>query len=296
MILSLDLGGTNLRAGLVGEDGVVWTRRESSREVLHDGLTTLKDSLSRLLDECGAPAEAIVMGFPGTVSRDNRTVLTVTNLPGLNDFDFADMCEREFGLTGIADTDVNLLLRHHLTLLPRVPLVTCAFYLGTGLGNSIAIGGRIFAGAHGVSGELGHIPYGSGVHPCKCGLLYCIEPEVSGIAVARTVEDHPELSGVADFFDDAPTLVVDEFIDGAARAIAAEINILDPDAVVLGGGVLESERVPRAKVEERILSHVRRPLPHDDINFTWVPGDLTAGLRGGWNLYQERRNDEDRND
>ncbi|MHA7862329.1 ROK family protein [Tessaracoccus sp. Y36] len=288
MILALDLGGTNLRAGLVGPQGVAWSGRKPSQEVLSGGLTSLRSTLGDLIKRAEGHAEAVVMGFPGTVARDHRTVLTVTNIPGFNGFDFASMCERDFGLPGIADTDVNLLLRDHLSQLSTVPRVACAFYLGTGLGNSIAIDGQIFAGAHGVAGELGHIPWGSGQHRCKCGLPSCIEPDVSGMAVARTVADHPDLDSVADFFENAPASVIDGFIDGAAKVVATEINILDPDAVILGGGVFESPCVPRARVEESILAHVRRPLPHDDIAFTWVPGDLSAGLRGGWNLYQEK--------
>lgn len=295
MILSLDLGGTNLRAGLVGADGVAWSGIESSQAALQGGIVGLRDALSRFLEKADGHAEAVVMGFPGTVARDNRTVLTVTNIPGLNGFDFAAMCEREFGLLGIADTDVNLLLRDHLTQLPTMPRVACAFYIGTGLGNSIAIGGRIYAGAHGVSGELGHIPYGMGEFSCRCGLPHCIEPEVSGMAVARKVADHPEVAGVAEFFRSAPQPVVDEFLEGAARAIATEINILDPDVVILGGGVFESDDAPRAKTEEMVLRHVRRPLPHDDITFAWMPSDYSTGLRGGWSLYQEKIH-ENRND
>lgn len=288
MILAIDLGGTNLRAGTVDDEGVHWSVVLRSAEVLREGVESLEALLANLREQAPSPVEAVVMGFPGTVSRDHRTVWTVTNLPGLNGFDFDTVARRALGVPGIADADVNLLLRHHISELSWTPEVTCAFYMGTGLGNAIAVGNRIYTGAHGASGELGHIPYGSGRYACACGLTSCVETEVSGLALARAASSSPAVGSVERFFDHADPAAVSSFLERTARVLATEINIVDPSLVILGGGVFEAPTFPRERLEVLIRGFVRRPLPHDELRVHWITTNVEAGIRGGWKLFKEK--------
>lgn len=128
--------------------------------------------------------------------------------------------------------------------------------LGTGVGGGVAVGGRVRAGANGVSGEWGHNPLPwmqpdeTPGPPCYCGQRGCIETFLSGPALA---EDHHAATGerlqaaaIADRAasgDESARHTMARYEHRAARALAAVINVLDPDVIVLGGGVSNIERL-----------------------------------------------------
>lgn len=129
---------------------------------------------------------------------------------------------------------------------------------GTGIGGGICVGGRLLEGAHGIAGEWGHNPLpapresevrGS---PCYCGKRGCIETWISGPALAREYRDRTgralraaEIASAAAGGDQAAEATMDDFLDRFARSIASVVNILDPDAIVLGGGLSNIEGLAR---------------------------------------------------
>src|SRR5205814_121349 len=115
--------------------------------------------------------------------------------------------------------------------------------LGTGVGCGIVTEGRVLRGAFGGAGELGHLPLGSGRYPCRCGVTNCVEPEASAsglIAMAREAGiDAPDAAavfGMASRGDAAATRLVDHMADRLGAVLAVAANLLNPGAVVVGGG------------------------------------------------------------
>jgi predicted NBD/HSP70 family sugar kinase len=116
--------------------------------------------------------------------------------------------------------------------------------LGTGVGGGVVVNGRILPGLHGIGGEWGHNPLRGESHPCYCGRSGCIEGVIAGPSLERFYRKQggdavrlPEISLRAQAGEKLAIQTLERLREKFAESIAAVINILDPDAIVLGGGV-----------------------------------------------------------
>jgi fructokinase len=169
---------------------------------------------------------------------------------------------------------------------------------GTGVGGGIAIGGKPLIGAHSIAGEWGHnaLPWPTvqevgAAPPCYCGKRGCIESWVSGPAISslfatatgRTLAA-PQIAAAADEGDKAAMKVMLEFYDRFARSIASIVNVLDPDAIVIGGGLSNIDSLYR-ELAPRIQSFAFSPEGPTRI-LKNRHGD-SSGVRGAAWLWQD---------
>jgi len=286
-VLAVDIGGTNLRLGLVRRDlAVDGFEIVGSQDMLQ--VADPLHALGRLVGEYlarhtpGRGPLAVAMGFPGTVDRARRTVLSTSNIESLQNVPIADYLESVLGVPAVIDRDVNNVLRYDLWDLdvPTAGIVV-GCYVGTGLGNGISIEGRILVGRHGVAGELGHLPGLGLTGRCGCGNIGCIETVASGRyfgeMAAAYFPDTPMHHVLSEHVDHPK---VREFIRHIATAIASEVNILDPEAVILGGGVVAAPGFPIEALEAEVRQLARKPLPANDIRFLHSTGGQLAGVIG----------------
>jgi allose kinase len=288
VVLGFDIGGTNVRLGLVTSDNRLIEPHQSASGPLFAGsdpMARFRDFITKYLTDSllGRQLHAISGGFPSTVSADRRRVISTANIPALQNLPVAEDLAA-FRVPVIVDRDTNNLLRFDLVdhQLPECGVVI-GCYLGTGLGNAIAINGRMLVGRHGVAGELGHVPVHANDRVCGCGNRGCVETVASGRALQEGLLAHGCDSRIDDVFTSCGE---EEFVQNvlvhAARAVAAEINILDPDAVVLGGGVVQMKDFPRQRFQDLVLTFVRKPLPADDTTFVYSrPGHHNGVLGAG---------------
>jgi predicted NBD/HSP70 family sugar kinase len=122
--------------------------------------------------------------------------------------------------------------------------VVLGLILGTGAGSGIVVDGRVLEGRHGIAGEWGHNPICGETAPCYCGRRGCVETVVAGPALERFYLEQagealrlPEIVERARAGQAAAVATLDRLVAKFGEAIAAVLNILDPDAVVIGGGV-----------------------------------------------------------
>lgn len=155
------------------------------------------------------------------------------------------------------------------------------FYFGTGLGNALYIDGKAFYGKHGTACEIGHMPTGLGTAPCSCGNIGCVEMYSCGKRLLRLAEN--ELGGVVigDVFTKcADEKSVDDFVHYMAIPVATEINMLDPEVVCIGGGIVFMKDFPKDKLLKYIMANVRHPLPFDDTNIYFSDNSPHNGIIG----------------
>ena len=292
VIICLDIGGTNCRMGIVDREGALLERQIRSTAALAE--KGFVRELTVLLRECKARCaekylvRAVSMGFPATVDRTRRRVLQVPNIPGIGDnLPICDVLEAQLEIPVFLEKDVNLLLEYDLQDLElRDSGTVIGIYFGTGIGNSIYIGGRFHNGANGVAGELGHIPRLGQETPCGCGNACCIEPLGGGRRLSQLCETEfagTEIKNI--YLRHSSCESVRQQVEVMAAAVATEVNILDPDHVVLGGGLLQMEGFPRDYFEERIRFHTRKPYPLNSLRLLYArPGQASgvigAGLHG----------------
>lgn len=284
-VIGIDLGGTKLAAGVVGDDLVVhhrahrFSRGADQTEIL-DRLVEVVDEL-RVQNESEEPIAAVGMGIPSLIEQSSGRAVTTVNLP-LADVPIRDlMCER-LGLPVAIDNDANVaaLAEQRFGAAKRksdVVLLT----LGTGVGGGVVIGGKGFRGSTGAGAELGHMTVLADGPPCQgnCPNRGCLETLCSGTAIARDAtalaaeRPHSALAAVVAEGRDLTGAIVTELAAGGdedAIAVLAQaghylgtgivslINIFNPEAVVIGGGAAAAGELllgpARAVVAERALS------------------------------------------
>jgi hypothetical protein len=144
--------------------------------------------------------------------------------------------------------------------------VVFGIILGTGVGGGIVVNGRLIDGRHGIAGEWGHNPMRGETTRCYCGRTGCVETVFAGPALERFYRDSggealrlPEIVRRADAGELRATATLDRLVEKFGEAIAAVINLLDPDAVVIGGGVGNLDLLYTERTRQAVLAHVFNP-------------------------------------
>ena len=221
MRLGLDLGGTKLLAALVDARGeLVHVRRWAT------GRATTPAALERLLDEVRAwagPVEGAGLGFPGLVDFDDGRVCSSVMLDGWVETPLAAIASDRLGVRVVVDNDVNAAALGEVEARRRAGLGVRSFAfvaLGTGVGGAWVLDGRLFRGASGLAGELGHVAVGQSDALCECGRPGCLGGRVRG--------EHLRAGGER----------AERAVSVLSESLACALTLLDPGEVVLGGGVV----------------------------------------------------------
>ena len=269
MILSIDIGGTAVKLGLVDRDGVIHARHEAS--VSFDGYktpilqTVLKEAEAFLSRE---QASIEGTGISATGQIDNKTGAVIgTNgrIPHWEGSQLTLEAEKRFGVPAYALNDANAAALGECFAgrakgLSDVIMVT----LGTGVGGGIVIGGHLFAGPRGLAGELGHFTLDRHGPLCTCGKRGCYENYASTTALVQLAQERtgePGLNGRIVFTrakagDETMLRVLDAWIDAIAEGITGLVHIFNPQMVLIGGGVSSQEDLLVAPLRKRVLSGV----------------------------------------
>lgn len=286
-IIGIDIGGTNIRIGLVSrEKELKEFRIESTQKILQTEKTlgSLIEFIGEYIAEaeCGDEIAGISMGFPSILDKARKKVVATTNIDGLDDIEVVDEVEEALKLPVFIDKDVNMLMQYDM-FEKRIPSqgITTGFYIGTGLGNAISINGEVLIGKNGAAAELGHIPARGIKGECGCGNTACVELYASGKHLCELCEK--ELDGV--FIEEVfekygDSSVIKEFIGELAVPVATEINILDPDYVIIGGGVVQMSGFPKQMLEQAIRTNVRKPYPEENLKFMYSVEGQENGVIG----------------
>lgn len=280
--LGVDIGGTHTRLMVMDEQ----QRFSGYRKVPTASWARQADPLQGLTELIAAarpegPLARVMLGLPGILSRDRRQVLSLPFIPALDNQPVAACLSQALGVEVAMDKDVNHLMWWDLTRLPYLPRVAVGVYLGTGMGNSLWLEGAFYHGAHGAAGELGHMPWPGETTACRCGNIGCVESVTAGHWLADWATAHAAQTPIGELFlQHAAHPDLQAFITRLAQAIAAEMNILDPEHLVLGGGVLAMPGFPQAALIAQIRRHLRAPQPAGGLAITLSDVTDETGCRG----------------
>ncbi|EKP26282.1 D-allose kinase [Klebsiella michiganensis] len=196
VVAGVDMGATHIRLCLQTAQGEALhcEKRRTADVISADGLVNgIKNLLQQQLTLHDARCCGLVMGFPALVAKDKRTIISTPNLPLAADdlYNLADRLEAALCCPVEFSRDVNLQLSFDVQENGLQEQEVLAAYLGTGMGFAVWLNGGPWTGAHGVAGELGHIPLGDDALTCACGNPACLETVCSGIALKRWYEQQP---------------------------------------------------------------------------------------------------------
>ncbi len=134
------------------------------------------------------------------------------------------------------------------------------------MGNAIYLDDRPYVGKNGTAAEVGHMPEALSDRECSCGNKGCIEMYCCGKTLERLMQRHFSDTDISDLFIKyRDTEVFRDFVRCMAVPVATEINILDPEAVFLGGGIVQMQEFPREQLIEHILANTRKPYSAENI-------------------------------
>ena len=247
--IGVDVGGTKIEAAALDARGEVVARaRTSSPSAYDDGLQTVAALVAEVEQQAGARAARIGVGGPGSISpRDG--LMRNANSTQLNGRPFPTDLERALGRPVRYANDANCLALSEATDGAGEGFgVVFAAILGTGVGAGLTVGGRLIEGRNGVAGEWGHAPLPwprPEEYPgpaCWCGRRGCLERWVSGPALAREAgQPAPALIEALRRGDSDAKRMFEQYVGRLARGLAMVCDILDPDVIVLGGGLSNIE-------------------------------------------------------
>lgn len=296
-ILGMDIGGTHLRLGMVDHHhhlkhfAILPTQQVFGNDAPVAALTNSIRTYCR--NDPARHPDAVALGFPSTIDRQRRKVISTPNISALQNLAISDELEEILGIPVYVNRDVNFLLLHDIKALSLTDKpVVLGIYIGTGVGNAISIDGKLLAGKNGAAGELGHIPLYGHHGYCGCGNKGCAETISAGKYLEQLRKEQFPDTPISELFSrHGKTRVMENFIETLSLPIATEINIFDPDSVVLGGGVLQMSDFPLTLLQDRIRKHTRRPYGESTEIHHSQPGQengvIGAGIYGLKRLHQE---------
>jgi fructokinase len=255
--IGIDLGGTKIEAAVLGDDGSVRARRRVATP--RDDYPATLRSIAALVEDLEAEmgsAAVVGVGMPGTISPATGLVKNANSV-WLNGHPLAEDLRRVLPRPLRFANDANCFaLSEAVDGAAAGAGAVFGVIVGTGTGGGVVVHGRIWTGPNAIAGEFGHNPLpwpnvDEGPGPlCYCGQTGCIETYLSGPGLSR---DHERATGQsldaagsaarAASGDLAAEATLRRYEDRMARALASVVNILDPDVVVLGGGLSNLSRL-----------------------------------------------------
>jgi fructokinase len=249
--IGIDLGGSKITAAALDATGRIVARRRIATPAgdYDRTITAIAALVAALESEIGGRA-TVGIGIPGTIVAATGLVKNA-NSTWLIGRPLGRDVAAALGRPARFANDANCFALSEATDGAAAGCATVfGVILGTGVGGGIVVGGRQLVGANAIAGEWGHNPLPSprrGESPgpaCYCGRSGCIETFLSGPGLAADHRRHggaeiagPEIAAGAAAGDPACRATFDRYVDRLARALAAVINLLDPDAIVVGGGL-----------------------------------------------------------
>ena len=272
MRIGIDVGGTKVEGVALDDTGRELARRRvPSPSVDYAAMVgTVRDLVEGLERETGERG-SVGVGMPGAISRFTGLVKNA-NSTVLNGRPFASDLASALGREVRVENDANCFALSEATDGAGAGhALVFGVILGTGVGGGIVHDGRVWVGANSIAGEWGHVEMPSRGEPalpetlCYCGRRRCVETYLSGPALAAdharhasrgaTSLDAREIASLASRGDASAQATMARHVDRLARALSAVIDVLDPDVVVLGGGVSNVEGL-HGEVAARLSQHV----------------------------------------
>jgi fructokinase len=270
--IGVDFGGTKIEAAALDDQGQFQARvRAPCPGGYHQAIEVVADLVHEAERQAGAGG-TVGVGAPGSVSPRTGLIRNANSL-WLNGRALGTDLQKRLGRPVRTANDANCFaLSEAVDGAAAGADVVFGAILGTGCGGGVVVGGRVLAGRNGIAGEWGHTPLpwsraDSELPPrrCWCGRENCLELYISGPGLARDLSNGPPTATAHDVVararanDSEARAALDRYCDRLGRALAVVVGVVDPDMIVLGGGMSNVDEIYQtspAIVAERVFSDV----------------------------------------
>jgi glucokinase len=264
--IGIDLGGTNLKIAILDRK-----HRIVTKEVLSTKRFRKKDNLIQAICYCvndilkknSLNKQSVVgigLGLPGPIDHKKGLVHFFPNIPGWREVSLKKILQKRLGLSVFLDNDAKLmaLAEYRFGNAAKFKNVLC-LTLGTGVGGGLIINGSLYRGQDNAAGEIGHVPLNESGTRCNCGGSACLETYIGNnriLALAKKAFKRnislEELSSLAKKKDRRAINLWLELGERLGVALAGIVNLLNLDAVVIGGGVANAGNILFDKVKQTL--------------------------------------------
>ncbi len=258
-VLGFEVGASKTIALMGDLSGNVFSKivtatknEKDNKEILFNQLKELKGKVSKKYD-----FDYVSMTFPGAINRKGIVAYT-PNLPGWKDYNLIKGLEERFDSKVFVENDANAqAIAEKIYGYGREYSNFIYLTIGTGIGGGIFINDRLYSGHNGWAGEFGHMVIGTGPK-CGCGRYGCLETLASGSAIKRMASEAGKSMSGKEVFEawfegnKVAKTIIDKAAGSLTIGIANIVNIFDPEAIIIGGGI--------TKNNERFLKYIRRKL------------------------------------
>ena len=268
-VVGVDLGGTKILAGVFDSamecigTAKLSTKSQRGTEAV---IARIERCVRDAIDEADLSLKNVAgvgIGAPGAVNFDEGSVIFAPNLEGWKDVPLKKDLEKQLGVPVFVENDANIaVLGVHVTELKAKPKNVIGIFVGTGIGGGLIIDGELYSGFNHTAGEIGHMVIDMNGPKCGCGNKGCFEALASRTAIFQRIKagvKDGEKTMLTEMLGDAledmrsgdlrkamrrgdkfVTKVINEVAEYIGLGIANLVNIMGPDVVVLGGGVIEA--------------------------------------------------------
>ncbi|MGN0149652.1 MAG: ROK family protein [Clostridia bacterium] len=284
MYIGIDLGGTNIAAGLVDSNGKILVKDSvptNSTRPTDEIVADMANLAKKLINSSGvsiSDIDSVGIGCPGTVDSETGEIIYSNNIP-MQHYRMAEEFKKHLDLPIAIDNDANCAALGEYTINGNGVSVFVMITLGTGVGGGVIIDGKIFHGFNGAASEPGHITLVSGGKKCTCGKEGCWEVYASATALIsqtkEALDSNPDsmmhevvrqkgkISGRTAFDaakqgDEAAKQVVSNYIRFLADGLVSIENIFQPEIIAIGGGI--------SKEGEYLMEPVREYVKNNGFN------------------------------
>jgi glucokinase len=253
-IIGIDLGGTNLKVALldlnckIKDKEVLSTRSFLEKDDLILGIAHSVTRFIKYNNLSKAEILGVGLGLPGPVDTKSGVVHFFPNIPGWREVPLREILKKKLGLPVFLDNDAKLmaLAEYKLGAAKGFNNILC-MTLGTGIGGGLIINGKLYRGFNNAAGEVGHLPINEKGLTCNCGAEGCLEAYVGNKRISfeakkkfKRVISLEELSGLAERRNKIAIEIWRKTGAHLGFALAGVVNLLNLDAIVIGGGVAKA--------------------------------------------------------
>lgn len=283
-VIGVDLGGTKIAAALANTKGktvkevtIPTEAGKGHKEVIEN----IKNAVYRAADKKIKEVGAIGIGAPGTVDYENGIVMHPPNLPGWKEINLKKLLKEEFGIPVLVDNDANCAALAELEFGAGIDAKNFVYVtISTGIGGGIVINRKIYRGAIGAAGEVGHISINKDGKKCSCGQHGHLE----GLAAGGAIHRHYGVTAIeveegAKNKKQWAFKIINEVADTIGLGFANIVNILNPELIIVGGGLSNMGELLLQPIRFALRKYAL-PLPCSSVKIVRAKLGTKSGIRG----------------
>lgn len=265
-IIGIDLGGTNLKIALIDRGfkirhhAVLNTQACGNKNSLIETIVKSVDKIIFLNKLSKRDISGIGLGLPGPVDARKGVVHFFPNIPGWKSVQLKDILEAKTGIKVLLDNDAKLMALAEFTLgAAKGSSSAMCVTLGTGVGGGLIIDGKVYRGVSNAAGEIGHMPINLNGPVCSCGGKACLEKYIGNSVILKEARRSfrrdislEELSSLAKKGNARARAIWSRVGECLGVALTQVVNLLNPDCIVIGGGVANAGEVLFSRVRQTI--------------------------------------------